>query len=79
VVITDQGAGFDPTRLAHAASDDDPVSHLSIREKLGLREGGFGIMISRGMVDEVAYNGAGNQVTLIKRFNGRGETGEGRT
>jgi len=71
VVITDQGSGFDPRRLPHAANDDDPVTHLSIREKLGLREGGFGIMISRGMVDEVVYNGAGNQVTLIKRFDGQ--------
>ena len=68
VVITDQGSGFDPQRLPHAARDDDPVSHLTIREKLGLRDGGFGIMISRGMVDEVMYNRAGNEVTLIKRF-----------
>ncbi len=68
VVITDQGPGFDPNSLPHAASDDDPLSHMSIREKLGLRDGGFGIMISRGMVDEVVYNDAGNQVTLIKRF-----------
>lgn len=68
VVITDQGAGFDPRQLPHAATEDDPAAHLSIREKLGLRDGGFGIMISRGMVDEVQYNAAGNQVTLIKRF-----------
>ena len=67
-VITDEGPGFDPRQLPHAATEDDPVGHLSIREKLGLRDGGFGIMISRGMVDEVRYNGAGNQVTLIKRF-----------
>jgi DNA-binding response OmpR family regulator len=70
VVITDQGPGFDPNRLPHAASDHDPVAHLSIREQLGLRDGGFGIMLSRGMVDEVVYNGQGNQVTLIKRFGG---------
>jgi DNA-binding response OmpR family regulator len=69
-VITDQGAGFDPARLPHAAKDDDPVTHLSIREKLGLRDGGFGIMISKGMVDEVEYNQTGNQVTLVKRFGG---------
>ena len=70
-VITDQGAGFDPQHLPHAATEDDPVAHLSIRERLGLRDGGFGIMISRGMVDEVQYNGAGNEVTLIKRFGKR--------
>ena len=68
VVITDQGAGFDPGRLPHAAGEDDPVAHMTIREKLGLRDGGFGIMISKGMVDEVHYNETGNQVTLLKRF-----------
>jgi DNA-binding response OmpR family regulator len=67
-VITDEGPGFDPKCLPHAACETDPVGHLSIREKLGLRDGGFGIMISRGMVDEVRYNKTGNQVTLIKRF-----------
>ncbi|HEX8916481.1 MAG TPA: ATP-binding protein, partial [Humisphaera sp.] len=65
-VITDQGEGFNPEHLPHAANEDDPVSHMSIREKLGLRDGGFGILISRGMVDEFRYNEAGNQVTLIK-------------
>ena len=67
-VITDEGPGFDPGRLPHAAVEDDPVAHLSIRERLGLRDGGFGIMISKGMVDEVHYNQTGNQVTLLKRF-----------
>ena len=76
VVITDQGAGFDPERLPHAAVEDDPVSHMSIREKLGLRDGGFGIMISKGMVDEVQYNQTGNQVTLVKRFRDGGGPNE---
>jgi hypothetical protein len=30
-------------------------------------------MISKGMVDEVQYNQAGNQVTLVKRFGGCGD------
>lgn len=67
-VIADQGDGFNPQRLPHAAADGDPVAHLSIRERLGLRDGGFGIMISKGMVDEVHYNRTGNEVTLVKRF-----------
>lgn len=71
-VVTDQGEGFDPRHVPHAASEDDPVGHMGIREKLGLRDGGFGILISRGMVDEFKYNAAGNQVTLIKYFNGAG-------
>jgi DNA-binding response OmpR family regulator len=74
IVISDEGTGFDPRRLPHAATHDDPVAHLAIREQLGIREGGFGIMISRGMVDEVLYNDAGNEVTLIKRFDRVGES-----
>jgi DNA-binding response OmpR family regulator len=65
-VITDEGQGFDRESLPHAASDDDPIGHMEVRQKMGLREGGFGIMIARGMVDEVKYNAAGNEVTLIK-------------
>ena len=68
-VITDQGGGFDPNDLPHAATADDPLSHLPIREKLGLRDGGFGILTARGLVDEFSYNAAGNQVTLVKQFD----------
>jgi two-component system OmpR family response regulator len=67
-VITDEGGGFNPNDVPHAAKDDDPLSHLPIREKLGLRDGGFGILTARGLVDEFSYNTAGNQVTLVKRF-----------
>ena len=69
VVIRDQGEGFDPNDLAHAASTDDPIAHMDIREKLGLREGGFGLLISRGLVDDLRHNERGNEVTLIKRFD----------
>ena len=68
VVVRDQGQGFDRGNLPHAATADDPLAHLDVREELGLREGGFGLMISRGMVDELRYNEVGNEVTLIKRF-----------
>jgi DNA-binding response OmpR family regulator len=68
LIIRDQGPGFDPAKLPHAASDDDPIGHLDIRNDLGIREGGFGIMLARGLVDEFHYNDRGNEVTLIKRF-----------
>jgi DNA-binding response OmpR family regulator len=68
-VITDEGGGFNPEDLPHAAKAEDPLSHLPIREKLGLRDGGFGILTARGLVDEFFYNGNGNQVTLVKRFS----------
>jgi len=67
-VITDQGQGFNPNSLAHAAKEEDPCAHMCVREKLGLRDGGFGLMIAKGMMDEVRYNERGNQVTLVKHF-----------
>ncbi len=71
IVIRDTGPGFNPQNLPHAADGEDPVAHMEVRESLGLREGGFGILISRGLVDELAYNKTGNEVTLVKYFPAR--------
>jgi two-component system OmpR family response regulator len=68
IMIKDTGPGFDPANLPHAASADDPIGHMMVREALGLREGGFGILMSRGLVDELDYNDTGNEVRLVKYF-----------
>lgn len=68
LIIRDQGPGFDPADVPHAAQADDPIAHLDVRNDLGIREGGFGIMLARGLVDEFRYNDKGNEVTLVKRF-----------
>jgi DNA-binding response OmpR family regulator len=68
LVIQDQGPGFNPYHIPHAASEEDPIGHLDIRLEMGRREGGFGIMLAKGLVDEFRYNEKGNEVTLIKRF-----------
>lgn len=68
IVIRDRGCGFDRDHLPHAADRDDPLKHMDVRRDLGLREGGFGLLIVRGMVDEMRHNEAGNEVTLTKRF-----------
>jgi DNA-binding response OmpR family regulator len=68
IVIRDEGPGFDPNNLPHAAQEDDPVSHMMVRETLGLREGGFGILLARGLVDQMQYNETGNEVRLVKNF-----------
>ncbi len=72
IVVRDQGSGFDQTNLPHAAASGDPFTHLDVRDKLGLRAGGFGLLICKGMVDELRYNDVGNEVTLIKRFRNQG-------
>jgi two-component system, OmpR family, response regulator len=68
IVIRDTGPGFDPKTLAHAARPNDPIGHMMVREALGLREGGFGILLARGLVDDLQYNDTGNEVRLIKHF-----------
>ena len=64
LIIRDQGPGFNPGQIPHAASDEDPIGHLDVRNELGIREGGFGIMLAKGLVDEFRYNDTGNEVTL---------------
>jgi CheY-like chemotaxis protein/anti-sigma regulatory factor (Ser/Thr protein kinase) len=68
IAIRDTGPGFNPNELPHAARPGDPLAHLPVREALGLREGGFGILMSRAMVDELQYNEKGNEVRLVKYF-----------
>jgi CheY-like chemotaxis protein/anti-sigma regulatory factor (Ser/Thr protein kinase) len=77
IAIKDTGPGFNPQNLPHAAQSEDPVGHMMIRETLGLREGGFGILMSRGLVDELEYNEKGNEVRLIKYCTPRKETAIG--
>ncbi len=66
--IKDTGPGFNQVAMPHAADGEDPVGHLMVRETLGIREGGFGILMSRGLVDELSYNDRGNEVRLVKYF-----------
>jgi len=66
--IADPGPGFRPATLAHAAitHPDDPLEHARIREDLGLRPGGFGLLLVQSMVDELIYNEAHNEVLFVK-------------
>jgi CheY-like chemotaxis protein/anti-sigma regulatory factor (Ser/Thr protein kinase) len=67
--VRDPGQGFSFDELPHAAVSnplDAPLEHAEVRERLGLRPGGFGIFMTRAMVDELIYNEAGNEALLIK-------------
>jgi len=67
--VRDPGKGFSFDHLQHAAvsnPEDSPVEHAGVREKLGMRPGGFGIMMTRQLVDDLIYNEHGNEVLLIK-------------
>jgi CheY-like chemotaxis protein/anti-sigma regulatory factor (Ser/Thr protein kinase) len=67
--IADPGEGFDIDRLRHAAisnPDDDPIKHMDVREEQGIRPGGYGLAMTRTLVDELIYNEARNEVICIK-------------
>jgi CheY-like chemotaxis protein len=67
--IADPGRGFSFEGLAHAAVSnppDRPMEHALVREERGLRPGGFGLLLTRAMVDELLYNEAQNEVVFVK-------------
>jgi len=65
--IADPGPGFKFADLDHAAiTHDDSIEHGAIREKKGLRPGGFGLVLVKAKVDELLYNEAQNEVVFVK-------------
>jgi CheY-like chemotaxis protein/anti-sigma regulatory factor (Ser/Thr protein kinase) len=67
--IEDPGKGFDVKQQEHAAVNnpgDDPLRHALVREEQGLRAGGFGILLTKQMVDEMLYNERGNKLVFVK-------------
>ena len=71
--VHDPGKGFSIEKLSHAAvanPEESPFEHVEVREQLGLRPGGFGILMTAQLVDELIYNEAGNEVLLVKYLDG---------
>lgn len=67
--VKDPGTGFSMDELKHAALDnppEDPFRHMEEREKRNMRPGGFGILMTKKLVDDLIYNDKGNEVLLIK-------------
>ena len=67
--VHDPGPGFLEEDLANSAVSnppDDPLAHAARRAELGLRPGGFGLLLAKKIVDELIYNEAGNEVLMIK-------------
>jgi len=58
--IRDEGPGFDTSALDHPIEAEDLM-----------RIGGRGMLLIRTFMDEVVHNKSGNQITLVKRAQGR--------
>jgi len=67
--VADPGPGFKWDEIPHAAvanPEDDPIRHMEVRQELGLRPGGFGILLVQHLVDQLVYNETGNEVLMVK-------------
>lgn len=67
--VRDPGPGFSFDGLDHAAVSQpaaSPAVHAINREKMGMRPGGYGILLTRSLVDELLYNEKGNEALLIR-------------
>jgi CheY-like chemotaxis protein/anti-sigma regulatory factor (Ser/Thr protein kinase) len=67
--IKDPGEGFDIKDIEHAAfanPPDEPTRHMQVRQELGLRPGGFGIMLASQVIDELVYNEKHNELIFVK-------------
>ncbi len=60
-LIRDEGPGFDPATLP------DPTDPANLE-----RLSGRGVLLMRTFMDEVAYNGTGNEVRMVKRRRATG-------
>jgi DNA-binding response OmpR family regulator len=67
--IRDPCDGFSMDALSHAAianNPDEPFGHLELRRQMGIRPGGFGLLMTKSFADELIYSAKGNEVILIK-------------
>jgi CheY-like chemotaxis protein/anti-sigma regulatory factor (Ser/Thr protein kinase) len=67
--IRDPGEGFSMDTLAHAAvanTAEEPFRHVELCRQMGIRPGGFGLLMTKSFADEVIYSAKGNEVILIK-------------
>ena len=68
--LRDPGQGFSFEQIPHAAiaHPEASLEHTEVREKMGIRPGGFGLLLLKNFADELLYSAKGNEVILIKRL-----------
>jgi CheY-like chemotaxis protein len=70
----EHGGHLDPNKTVdlsyiHAAisnTAEEPMRHLELRREMGIRPGGFGLLMTKSFADELIYSAKGNEVILIK-------------
>jgi serine/threonine-protein kinase RsbW len=79
--VEDEGEGFDIAKLKDPSRD--PLTHIMERMTDGKRMGGYGIFMTRSIMDDIQYSEKGNVVVMTKLFPSarkpreRSESGKG--
>lgn len=80
--IADPGEGFRFEELHHAAianPEEQPLQHVQKREEMGLRPGGYGLLMTRALVDELIFNEKQNEVVFVKYLEERPTSEKGQS
>jgi CheY-like chemotaxis protein/anti-sigma regulatory factor (Ser/Thr protein kinase) len=64
--IEDEGEGFDIAKLKDPSRD--PMAHIMERISDGKRMGGYGIFMTKSIMDDIQYSERGNVVVMTKLF-----------
>ena len=67
--IKDPGEGFSLREIQHAAvknPEQEPLHHMKVRQDMGLRPGGYGILLASQVIDELVYNEKHNELVFVK-------------
>lgn len=64
--VEDEGEGFNPETLSDPSLD--PLAHIMNRISSGKRIGGYGVFITKQLMDDIMYSEKGNVVILTKYF-----------
>ncbi|MEM6460110.1 MAG: ATP-binding protein [Planctomycetota bacterium] len=76
--IADEGPGFDTAKLREDRAPDGDDTEAGDTCPINLEAlSGRGVMLMRAFMDEVTYNAAGNEVTLVKRRQPEEDGGDG--
>jgi DNA-binding response OmpR family regulator len=70
--VEDEGEGFNPDNIPNVSTNT--ARQLEERKKAGKRIGGWGILLTKSVMDEVAFNRKGNVVFLTKYLRPGGLT-----
>jgi CheY-like chemotaxis protein/anti-sigma regulatory factor (Ser/Thr protein kinase) len=68
--IEDEGEGFDVEKLKDPSRD--PMAHIMERMADGKRMGGYGIFMSKSIMDDIQYSERGNVVIMTKLLSPAG-------